>query len=177
MAAPPPSSPVAILRSFSRYIMDNIEVESVAKRVLVVVSRKSPHWSKAWNSSQELVAIALRIMQNTHLVAPNVDDDPSAITFLAKERWDSRIFIVFDIFHNTCDSEKAHLVGQNDLPVISVFLGQKESASTAGRPLETRSTAISGPSTTRLVLEVDLLSTLITPTKECRFTRIRGHPV
>ena len=42
--------------------MDESVSERVAKRVLIVVSRKSPHWDAAWASSEALVPIALGIL-------------------------------------------------------------------------------------------------------------------
>jgi hypothetical protein len=74
-------------------------------------------------------------MQEKHLVSPDTPNDPCAIKFLATERWDIRTYIVFDVFHDSYDPDNAHLPGENDLPVISVFLSQKESASIAGRPI------------------------------------------
>ncbi|KAH6959646.1 hypothetical protein BKA56DRAFT_501135 [Ilyonectria sp. MPI-CAGE-AT-0026] len=104
-------------------------------RVLIAVSRRSPHWDKAWASSEELIIVALGIMHEKHLVPSDTQNEPCAIKLLATERWDLRTYIVFDVFHDTYDPDKAHLPGENDLPVISVFLGQKESASIAGRPM------------------------------------------
>lgn len=46
-----------------------------------------------------------------------------------------RIYIVFDLFHDAYNPDKAHLPSEYDLPVISVFLSQQESASIAGRPM------------------------------------------
>ncbi|KAJ2892368.1 hypothetical protein MKZ38_009944 [Zalerion maritima] len=115
--------------------MDEIGSGRAAKRVLIVVSRTSPHWFKAWTSSEELITIALELMQEKQLISLDTQNDASVIRFLAKERWDLRTFIVFDIFHDTYNPDEAHLPDQNDLPVISVFLGQKESTSIAGRPM------------------------------------------
>jgi len=102
------------------------------KRVFVSVSRKSPYWSKAWTSSEEVISVVLRLMRENNLVALDTNDDPSQHLFLVKERWDKRTFIVFDIFNNTYNPDNAHLPGQNDLPVISVFLHRNESANIAG---------------------------------------------
>ncbi|KAH7175790.1 hypothetical protein EDB81DRAFT_633139 [Dactylonectria macrodidyma] len=74
-------------------------------------------------------------MLDKQLISPDTKYDPSAIRFLATERWDLRTFIVFDMLHDSYDPDKAHLPGQDDLPVISVFFGLKESASIAGRPI------------------------------------------
>ncbi|KAJ4315791.1 hypothetical protein N0V84_008195 [Fusarium piperis] len=115
--------------------MDENGSERSPKRVLIAVSRRSPHWVKAWASSEELITVALGLMQEKQLISRDTRNDPRAIKFLATERWDMRTYIVFDIFYDTYDPEKAHLQGENDLPVISVFLGQKESAGIAGRPM------------------------------------------
>ncbi|CAG9945387.1 unnamed protein product [Clonostachys rosea f. rosea IK726] len=105
------------------------------KRVVIAVSRKSPHWAKAWTSSEELIAVALGLMQEKHLILPETQTDLSAIRFLAMEIWGIRTYIVFDVFHGTYDPDKAHLAGENEVPAIPVFLGQKESASITGRPM------------------------------------------
>jgi len=104
-------------------------------RVLISVSRNSPYWSNAWESSEEVIIIALRLIQENNLVPLDTFDDPSTQRFLAVERWNSRTYIVFDIFHHTYDPVKAHLPGQDNLPVITVFLSKKESASIAGGPI------------------------------------------
>jgi hypothetical protein len=58
-------------------------------------------------------------------------------TLLVKERWSSRTYIVFDIFHDQYDPSTAHVPGQNDLPVTLIFLskkGKEESASVGIAP-------------------------------------------
>lgn len=116
--------------------MDKQRGERSPKRVVIAVSRKSPHWAKAWVFGEELIALALRLMEEKHIISPNITpNDPDAVRLLATERWDIRTYIVFDVFHGTYDPDTAHLPGENDLPVISVFLGQKESAGVAGRPM------------------------------------------
>lgn len=111
-----------------------------AKRVLILVSRKSPHWVAAWESSEELVTIALNILEEKGFL-PSSDaagNNHSEIRFLAKERWDLRTFIVFDIFHDTYNPDTAHLAGQDNLPVILVSFGKKETASVAGTPMRNK---------------------------------------
>jgi hypothetical protein len=82
--------------------MGEPESGRAAKRALIIVSRRSPHWPKAWTLSEELVTIALGVMQKKQLIPLDVQsNNHSAITFLAKERWDLRMFIVFDLFHDT----------------------------------------------------------------------------
>ncbi|KAJ0158284.1 hypothetical protein CTA2_11936 [Colletotrichum tanaceti] len=116
--------------------MDKHGGERTPRRVVVAVSRKSPHWAKAWASGEEMVALALRLMEEKHLIPPGLTpDDPCAVKLLATERWDIRTYVVFDVFHDTYDPDTAHLPGENDLPVISVFLGRTESAGIAGRPM------------------------------------------
>ncbi|KAK6211160.1 hypothetical protein QIS74_10424 [Colletotrichum tabaci] len=117
--------------------MDKQRGERTPKRVVIAVSRKSPYWAKAWVSGEELIALALRLMEEKHLISPNITtpNDPDAVKLLATERWDIRTYIVFDVFHNTYNPVTAHLPAENDLPVISVFLGQKESAGIAGMPM------------------------------------------
>lgn len=106
------------------------------KRVLILVSRKSPHWVAAWDSSEELLPIALNILEEKEFIP---SDAHSAARFLAKERWDLRTFIVFDIFHDTYNPHTAHLAGQDNLPVILVsFRKKEETASIAGTPMRNK---------------------------------------
>lgn len=44
--------------------MDKIETRKAARRVLIIVSRSSPHWPKAWSSSEDLITVAGRPMEN-----------------------------------------------------------------------------------------------------------------
>lgn len=105
-----------------------------AKRVLIMVSRRSPQWENAWTSPEELIAIALRLAQESGLLPQCVQEDPSAIRFVAKERWDGRTFIVFDVHHDTYGPDRAHMHGQDNLPVIEVYLSRREIARMAGNP-------------------------------------------
>ncbi|KIH88781.1 hypothetical protein SPBR_09011 [Sporothrix brasiliensis 5110] len=115
--------------------MEHAESGRIAKRVVVVVSRKSRYWATAWASSEGLIAVAFRLLQVERLIPSDAQNNPSTVTFIAKERWDLRTYLVFDIFHDTYNADEAHIPGRNDLPVISVFLGEKkESAGIAGRP-------------------------------------------
>src|SRR5437868_15263469 len=102
------------------------------KRVFVSVSSKSPYWPKSWTSSEEVIGAALRLVMEEGLIEPGIHDASSEWLFMAKERWNTKIFIVFDMFNDTYNAENAHLPGQNDLTVISVYLGKNESASIAG---------------------------------------------
>jgi hypothetical protein len=115
--------------------LDYTESGKAAKRVAIIVSKRSPHWLKAWASSDEVIAIALKLVHEEGLIEFDAQNDASAVRVLAKERWDLRTYIVFDVFHHTYEPDNAHLRGQNDLPVISVFLGAKECASVAATPM------------------------------------------
>lgn len=99
------------------------------------LSQKS-HWVAAWDSSEELLPIALNILEEKEFIP---SDAHSAARFLAKERWDLRTFIVFDIFYDTYNPHTAHLAGQDNLPVILVSFGKKkETASIAGTPMRNK---------------------------------------
>lgn len=115
--------------------MDRTDSRKAAKRVVIIISKRSPHWRNAWVSDEGIVTIALRLIQEKQLIPVDVQNCTSTVKVLAKERWDLRTFIVFDIFNDTYDPDTAHLPGQNDLPVISVFLSRNESASEAGTPM------------------------------------------
>lgn len=98
-----------------------------ATRVLVHASSKGQYLQKAWDSPDEVIGLALELLRKSDLVSLNTDDPPKPL-FLAKERISTRAFIVFDIFHDSYDPDTAHL-DSNELPVIGVYLGSKESVS------------------------------------------------
>ncbi|PNY21252.1 Uncharacterized protein TCAP_07250 [Tolypocladium capitatum] len=108
--------------------------ERATKRVLVIVSQRSSHWDAAWTSPGEVVAVALSLAQQSGLLPQGVREDPSATRLLATEKWDRRIFIVFDVYHDTYNPDRAHLDGQDNLPVIEIYLSRKEIARVAGTP-------------------------------------------
>jgi hypothetical protein len=78
----------------------------------------------AWDSPDTIIQIALGLVRKHDLVACDRTPTPR---LLAKERW-HRIHIVFDIFNDHYESDKAHLPSQNDLPVIEVYLSGEEQA-------------------------------------------------
>jgi hypothetical protein len=61
--------------------MDRTEVVNHAWRVLVVVPRKSRHWSESWTSSEELIVLALRLLQENQLLSIEPCDLPLPLTF------------------------------------------------------------------------------------------------
>ncbi|KAH8707023.1 hypothetical protein GQ44DRAFT_493386 [Phaeosphaeriaceae sp. PMI808] len=110
-------------------------MDKAPTRVLISISRKSECWDRAWGASEEVISDALGLLQKTFSDL-HVHRDSSYL-FIAKERWDMRIFIIFDFQHVSYDPDSAHLPDQNDLPVIIVYL-QQEKASFAGAPLKNR---------------------------------------
>jgi len=122
----------------SGHPMETTESTRSPKRVVVSVPRKSPYWSKAWESSEEVIAVALRLIGEGDLVSPDAYDDPSRCLFVAKERWDERTYIVFDIFHDSYNYDEAHLPGRNDLPVVLVLLKQRGRVYNAPPPMMNR---------------------------------------
>ncbi|PSN59585.1 hypothetical protein BS50DRAFT_626545 [Corynespora cassiicola Philippines] len=103
---------------------------TVAQRIFVSISNKSIHWSRAWNYSDEVVEKAVaRVTTNSAALCSA--DAPPQIRILVKERWTSRLWIVFDIFNKEYDPGQAHLPGVNDLPVIIVSFGENDIVSTS----------------------------------------------
>jgi hypothetical protein len=92
-------------------------------RVLINISRKSSYWSEAWQSTEDVIIAALKLMIEHEVVEA---DAQMSYLFLARERWNKRVFIVFDIFNDRYDAATAHLPGQNDLPVTMVLLSERQ---------------------------------------------------
>jgi hypothetical protein len=57
---------------------------------------------------------------------------------LAKEKWATRLFLVFDISNTSYDPATAHLPEQNKLPVAVVRLGKTVRAYSANPPVQNR---------------------------------------
>jgi len=98
-------------------------------RVVVHASRKGQHWTKAWESPEAVIDIALGLVKESNLVP--LDSAMPLPRFLVKERFDARTFVVFDIFHDLYDPETAH-EDQTCLPVVLVYLGEKQSVNFTG---------------------------------------------
>ncbi|EFQ28628.1 hypothetical protein CGRA01v4_07137 [Colletotrichum graminicola] len=103
--------------------------DPIAKRILVSVSKKSPHWSLAWLEDErlvdeQLVNVAIVLLNSSNKAAQVAHTDTMLV---AAERWPMRIWIVIDIFNTKYDPSKAHLPGQNDLPVIVISFSKKSS--------------------------------------------------
>ncbi|KAI7909243.1 hypothetical protein M0657_011141 [Pyricularia oryzae] len=86
-------------------------------RICVAVHKKSPSWSKAWDSPNEIISMATEYLSQRNNL-------PTGLTplFLAKERWETRTMICFDLFHNDYEPESAHLAEKNQLPVTMIAL-------------------------------------------------------
>ncbi|PHH75482.1 hypothetical protein CDD80_2352 [Ophiocordyceps camponoti-rufipedis] len=106
-----------------------------AKRILISISRKSSHWSTAWTCPDEVMAVALGLINEDHLISSDGYNDASKCLFVAKERWDVRIFIVFDVYNQGYSPENAHSPGSNDLPVTLVILSRREHVKAAPTPI------------------------------------------
>ncbi len=111
-----------------------METETPAKRVLVSVGSKSSYLSEAWDQPEKMIRITLGLLKEAMMLSPNYLTD---VLYVARERWGPRTHIVFDIFNVAYDPDMAHVEGQNDLPVITVFFTREEdvTVSNAGMPI------------------------------------------
>lgn len=113
------------------------EGEQKAVRVLVIISRNSPHWSQSWLSTEDVLPVALKAIREARLVSNQEAEVP--IRLLVKQKWPLRVLFVFDIFNNTYSAELGHLPEQNNLPVIVVnFSAKGVSARVADRGMQIR---------------------------------------
>lgn len=104
-----------------------MEATRSARRVLVNVSPYSRCWTDAWIGSEQVMAAAVGLIKDklSDALPPDTDAEYDC-RLLAIERWDSRMHIVFDVFHDGYDPDQAHLPGENSLPLITVSLGRME---------------------------------------------------
>ncbi|KAJ5382228.1 hypothetical protein N7517_000139 [Penicillium concentricum] len=105
-------------------------------RVLVIVSHRSSQISKAQNNPEALIPKAIRLLKASHLYTPQEDHPTTKL--VAAQKWQTRVFFVFDICHATYDANLGHLPEQNKLPVAVVHLSKKNTAYVANAWLSKR---------------------------------------
>ena len=81
--------------------------------------------------------MAFDILKYNHLLEEAYDDQPE-LKLLAKQKWETRVFLVFDISIPSYDPSRGHLPEQNKLPVAIVRLGEKVQAYTANPTIQNR---------------------------------------
>lgn len=94
-------------------------------RVLISLRRdRTPdnEWQEAWESPQKLVTRALHHLKGDDLISPQDEYASPTCRFMAVERWDPVMFLVFDLFNVEYDFLRAHHDGRDELPVVPVRL-------------------------------------------------------
>lgn len=81
--------------------------------------------------------MAFEILQENCLVENTYNHWPK-MRLLAKEKWATRVFLVFNISNTSYDPEVGHLPQQNNLPVTIVRLGAIVQAYTAAIPVQNK---------------------------------------
>ncbi|KAE8150250.1 hypothetical protein BDV25DRAFT_172289 [Aspergillus avenaceus] len=106
-------------------------------RVLVTISHKSTYWEQSWSASEDLLPVAFEVLKSNQLLRGSYSHQPT-IKLLAKQRWATQLFLVFDIANTSYDPETGHLLEQNQLPVAIVRLGKTVQAYSAGPPVQNK---------------------------------------
>lgn len=106
-------------------------------RVLVIISNKNPYWAQSWSDSEEILPSTYQILKENNLMQGPSSHQPE-LRLLAKQRWQTRVFLVFDIANASYDPQTAHLPEQNNLPVAIVRLSQKVQAYQANPPTQNK---------------------------------------
>ncbi|KAL4887993.1 hypothetical protein BDV59DRAFT_189545 [Aspergillus ambiguus] len=112
-------------------------VEDTPLRVLVIISDKSTYWERSWCASEQILPAAYQILKDNNLIHYPHSHQPK-MRLLAKQRWQTRVFLVFDIANTSYDPEVAHLPENNKLPVVIVRLSQKVHAYPANPPAQNK---------------------------------------
>jgi hypothetical protein len=99
--------------------------EQTPLRVLVIISGKNKYWEQSWSASEDICRVALGVLEDKHLQKHIRQLKPR---LLAKQKWGTRVFLVFDISDTSYDPALKHLPEQNKLPVSIVRLGQRVQA-------------------------------------------------
>ncbi|KAL4894561.1 hypothetical protein BDV59DRAFT_12852 [Aspergillus ambiguus] len=110
-------------------------VEEKPLRVLVIISDKNAYWEQSWSSSEEILPAAYQVLEDNKLIHYPHSHQPQT-KLLAKQRWQTRVFLVFDIANTSYDPAVAHLPEHNKLSVVIVRLSQKVHAYPANPPTQ-----------------------------------------
>lgn len=84
-------------------------------------SDKSVCWKDSWISSEAILPVAFQVLNDTQPLSPS-GVDGFKIKLLAKTRYTTRVFLVFDISNTAYSPENGHQPQQNKLPVAIVSL-------------------------------------------------------
>lgn len=95
-------------------------MEELPIRILIDVKESARARQEAWDEPQKIITKVLEHLGYNRLVSPDDEYNSSDCRFIAVERWDSRVYIVFDLFNINYNYHDAHLDGKNELPVIMV---------------------------------------------------------
>lgn len=112
-------------------------VDDKPLRVVVVISNKSTSWDQAWSASEETLPTAYQALLDNNLIHRPSGHAP-LMRLLAKQRYQTRVFLVFDIDHTSYDPAVAHFPNENKLPVAIVRLSRKVQAYPANPPMQNR---------------------------------------
>lgn len=104
-------------------------------RVLAVISDKNSYWEQSWLTPEDILLPAIEILKDKDLLEYTSEPD---MRLIAKEKWQTRVFIVFDISDTSYDAAKGHLPEEDKLPVSIVRLGRKLQAYAANGPIQNR---------------------------------------
>lgn len=100
--------------------------QSSPLRVLVIVSHRSSLVSRARESPQDLIPLAIRLLRKNNITRDV--DLQTEIQMLAVQKWKTRVFFVFDIGHINYDATLGHLPEHNRLPVVVAYFSKKKAA-------------------------------------------------
>ncbi|RAK96565.1 uncharacterized protein BO80DRAFT_366021, partial [Aspergillus ibericus CBS 121593] len=102
-----------------------------------IISNRNAYWEQSWSSSEELLPTAFNILKSNNLLECTYTHRPS-LKLLAKQKWATRVFLVFDIPNTSYDPSLGHLPDHNQLPVTIVRLGERVQAYTASPPIQNK---------------------------------------
>ncbi|KAL2821332.1 hypothetical protein BDW59DRAFT_181235 [Aspergillus cavernicola] len=90
-------------------------VEQRPMRVLIIISDRNAYWEQSWCSSEDLLPVVFNILKGNHLLKDTYNHQPR-MKLLAKQKWETRIFLVFDVSSTSYGPELGHLPEENPLP-------------------------------------------------------------
>jgi len=105
------------------------------RRVYVKVSNESPYFDVVWTCYNEIILAVVAILKEEKMIHEDAANNSSSFRALAIDRYNTRIFVVFDIHNLKYNFEDAHLEGKNNLPVIAVSLSRERNHVFTASPL------------------------------------------
>lgn len=80
--------------------------ERNAARVLLISSQSNPHWSRSWNSTEDILPTALEALGESQLIGREDMDVPPRLLVITRSSWETRLSTTNFLFLSFISAEK-----------------------------------------------------------------------